>query len=99
MNNGRGIIAALLLIVVSLIVCAAIGRANVPDAELYPRTGIVTGIDRDADVVTWTDGAGLDWSFYGCEDWMIGDHVAAIMDDNGTATVYDDVIVTARYAG
>ena len=66
---------------------------------LYPRSGIVTGIDRDADVVTWTDGAGNDWSFYGTGDWMIGDGVAALMDDNGTAIVTDDVIVSVRYAG
>lgn len=61
--------------------------------------GTVTGLDRDADVVEWTDGAGLVWSFYGCEEWMIGDGVAALMDDNGTAIVTDDVIVTVRFAG
>ena len=70
-----------------------------PGAGLYPLAGTVTGLDQGANVVTFTDGAGNDWEFYGTEDWMIGDGVAALMDDNGTAIVTDDVIVTVRYAG
>ena len=73
--------------------------AGKTETGVYPRSGIVTGIDRGADVVTWTDAAGLDWSFYGVEDWMIGDGVAALMDDNGTAIVTDDAIVAVRFAG
>ena len=77
------------------------GPAAAPEAPagLYPLAGTVTGLDRAEDVVTFTDGAGLVWSFYGCDDWMIGDGVAALMDDNGTAIVTDDVIVSVRYAG
>jgi len=30
---------------------------------------------------------------------MVGDGIAAIMDDNGTETVTDDVIVSVRYIG
>ena len=70
-----------------------------PGAGPYPLAGTVTGLDQGANVVTFTDGAGNDWEFYGTEDWMIGDGVAALMDDNGTAIVTDDVIVSARYAG
>ena len=89
--------AAMLLVGAGLM----IGPAAAPEAPagLYPLAGTVTWLDRDADVVEWTDGAGLVWSFYGCDDWMIGDGVAALMDDNGTAIVTDDVIVTVRYAG
>lgn len=83
-----------MLLSAGLMACGAAARTG-----LYPRSGIVTGIDRDADVVTFTDGAGNAWSFYGTEDWMIGDHVAGIMDDNGTASIYDDVIVSVQYAG
>lgn len=74
-------------------------KSTAPKHEQYPKAGIVTAIDRDADTVTFTDGAGLDWSFYGVEDYMVGDYVAAIMDDNGTENVLDDEIVTVRYAG
>ena len=89
--------AAVLLVGAGLLT----GPAAAPEAPagLYPLAGTVTGLDRAEDVVTFTDGAGNDWEFYGTEDWMIGDGVAALMDDNRTAIVTDDVIVSVRYAG
>ena len=65
----------------------------------YPACGIVTRIDRQADLVTFTDFNGNDWTFDGVEDWALGDIAAAIMDDNGTESVCDDEIVTVQYAG
>ena len=32
-------------------------------------------------------------------DWDVYDLVSCIMDNKGTATVYDDEVVTAMYAG
>ena len=84
------------LLVAGIITGTSASRSR---SGVYPLAGTVTGIDTGADVVTFTDGAGNDWEFYGTEDWMIGDDVAALMDDNGTGTAYDDVIVTVRYAG
>jgi hypothetical protein len=97
--TGRGVIAVLIGAVIALVVGASFGRANVQNAEVYPRSGVVTSIGRDEDVVEWTDGAGLVWSFNGCEDWMVGDGVSAIMNDMGTNEVYDDIIVSICYAG
>ena len=87
------------LLVYTLIFVVVFGRSFDTDADLYPLAGIVTGIDRDTDAVEWTDYSGNEWSFYGIEDWMIGDGVAAIMDDNGTENVADDAIVSVRYVG
>ena len=84
---------ALALIALTLIACSKAKRST-----LYPDAGIVTGVDRETDTVTWTDGWN-DWCFEGTEDWMVGDGIAAIMDDNGTETVTDDVIVSVRYIG
>ena len=89
-------IAAAGALLAGLMIGSGAGKTG---SGLYPRSGTVTGLDHAEDVVTFTDGAGNDWSFYGAEDWMIGDGVAALMDDNGTAIVTDDVIVTVRYAG
>lgn len=60
---------------------------------LYPNVGYVTEIDEESDIVYWNDGENL-WSFYGIEDWMIGDGVAVIMSDEGTESVKDDRMVT-----
>lgn len=83
----------LALIGLTFIACSKANRSN-----LYPDAGIVTGVDRETDTVTWTDGY-HDWCFEGTEDWMVGDGIAAIMDDNGTEIVTDDVIVSIRYIG
>lgn len=72
---------------------------TVTGSSTYPLAGIVTEVDVRNDVVTFTTYSGNEFAFYGTEDWMEGDLVAAIMDDRGTESVYDDEILEVRYAG
>lgn len=74
--------------------------AQGPVITLYARTAKITEVDYDIDTVTLVDGAGLFWQFFGCEDYDTGDLVSMLMSDAGTPeSCYDDVIVSARYAG
>ena len=83
------IIVVLLLIVASSAV-----------AEYYPRTAVVTYLDRENDYVVATDWAGLTWEFIGIEDWCELDIVSMMLDDNNTPTnIYDDIIIKAYYGG
>lgn len=66
-------------------------------AEIYPQTFVVSDIEDD--VLVLIDYNENEWIWEGAEDYAIGDIVAAIMDDNDTITIYDDVIITLRYAG
>lgn len=66
-------------------------------SEKYACMGRVTDIDTNADTVSFIDAYGEQWTFYGSDDWMIGDGIAAVMDDNGTDTRIDDIIINARY--
>lgn len=66
-------------------------------AEIYPQTFVVSGIEDDTLVLV--DYNENEWIWEGAEDYAIGDIVAVIMDDNNTITIYDDVIITLRYAG
>lgn len=66
-------------------------------AEIYPQTFVVSNIEND--VIVLVDYNENEWIWEGAEDYTIGDIVAAIMDDNNTITIYDDAIVTLRYAG
>lgn len=87
----RLILAAVLL---SFLLCQSTSPQH------YPLAGVVSEIDRSADVVTVEDAAGNLWRFTGAEDWCLGDLAALLMDDGGTPeNVMDDVIVAARYAG
>lgn len=63
----------------------------------YAKSGIVTRVDRKTDTATFADPSGNEWSFAGAEDWMVGDHIAAVMDDNGTESILDDIIVSVHY--
>ena len=68
-------------------------------AEIYPETAKVVEVDYDTDTVTVETFTGFLFTFYGCEDWMVGDCASLIMEDNGTELVYDDEIIMAQYGG
>ena len=64
----------------------------------YPMAGVVVDVNYDTDIVTIDSHSNL-WEFKGTEDWCPGDIAACIMSDNGTRTIYDDIIVDVRYQG
>lgn len=70
-----------------------------PEPEYYPAAAVVFEIDRESDTVFAEDYNGNVWAFYGAEDWVCGDVVSLMMCDMGTQTIYDDEIVSVRYAG
>ncbi len=65
--------------------------------EKYAKTMRVCELDKETDTVTMVDSNGNLWEMGGCEDWFVGDGCACIMDNNGTETIYDDVVVKATY--
>ena len=67
--------------------------------SIYPRTAVVTEINRDTNTITVTDNVGYMWQFTETDDWENGDIVSMIMHDNGTDVITDDSIVSVRYHG
>ena len=82
-----------------LIISLMTGATPTSKGDIYPDTMTVTGIDTEADVVTLTTSSGHMYQFYGVEDWQIGDICSCIMNDNGTETIEDDIIVDTKYSG
>lgn len=71
--------------------------ATAPKTEqLYPTAGIVSNVDRGANVVT-VKTYGAEYSFAEVDDWCVGDEVAMIMSDNGTQKITDDYVIDYRY--
>lgn len=66
-------------------------------STFYPATMVITNISGD--VVTMETATGHVYEMTGAEDYMTGDLVALIMDDNGTPEITDDKIISAHYAG
>lgn len=67
--------------------------------NLYPRTAIVTNINRQADFVKAKCSNGNKYYFYGAKDYEIGDIVSLIAKKNLTEFVIDDAVVSNRYDG
>jgi hypothetical protein len=74
---------------------------SAPDTSgLYSWCGIITVMDYKNDLVTVETANGLQYTFYGCEDYFGGDLVDLLMWDNGTPeTVLDDLVIDANYSG
>lgn len=78
---------------------------------IYPMTMIVVetsiddkgteSIEDDGGEIILVDSNGSEWVYEEYpEDYMPGDFVSLIMDDNGTPNyIYDDVILDMRYSG
>ena len=75
------------------------GFCNTDTMTEYPETFIVVAVDEDHDFITLMDFNGFTWTWYGVDDWMIGDIAAAIMDSNGTEFIADDEIIMLKYSG
>lgn len=67
------------------------------DLEFYPKSGTVVELETATDTVVVEDRSGNFWSFEGIEDWMIDDHCAMIMCNNGTSEISDDIICKVIY--
>lgn len=65
----------------------------------YPQTMVVAQIDEPVDSVTIETATGYQYSFWGIEDYEVGDIVSVTMNDNATETIEDDKIVSVRFSG
>lgn len=82
---------------VVVVVPAASSEPRYAASNLYAEAGVVTELDYAADVVTFMDTRGMYWSFYGIEDWQVGDLLCAILYDAGTFDPLDDAVIGATY--
>lgn len=92
-----GCLAAVAGVVVHCSGCSE--KFSQKDTANYPLTAVVTKINSLNNTVSVTDGNGFIWDFSDSEDWLEGDVCSMIMNDNGTESIFDDVIVTVRYGG
>lgn len=83
-----------------VIACAILmGIAACASAEQYPQTFVVDSINYNQNYMILIDFNGNEWIHEDVEDFDRGDIVAAIMEERGTPTIYDDEIIMIRYAG
>jgi len=94
-NNGNVAVRVMMVMLVFVLWLSGVhGKA-----ETYALTTVVVSLDYDTDTVEVEDFNGNVWAFDGCEDWQLMDVCALSMDDNNTANIYDDVILSTRYNG
>lgn len=89
-----GLICAILALI--LFICKNQSQIKVTE---YPHVGVVTYVDNNNKSIRITDNNGYVWEYHDVEDWQVGDVCAMIMNDNGTNTILDDIIVKIKYEG
>lgn len=94
------------IVEVVLVVVGALGLGMLAGIVFGDRTNhayaaamVVVQVDTLTDTVTCEDANGNLWQFKGCEDWMLGDIAAMMLDDHGTEEIYDDEITGVWYSG
>lgn len=70
---------------------------NKVNHDYYPMTTVVREIDIKNDVVTVENSNGHLFEFMGVEDWQVGDICSLMLDNNGTESIFDDIILKAIY--
>lgn len=86
-------------IIFTTIILAIFTLSFFAHAEIYPTTFIVTNINVDNNLLTLTDFTGNEWLYESIEDWFIGDITSAIMDNNNSEHIEDDIIIQLKYEG
>ena len=89
---------SLMIALLIFVMCVMVAHAE-EEPNFYAKVGIIFRMNYEEDIVYVVDFFGEEWSFFGCEDWDIGDFVAAVMDTMGTELIYDDEIVSVTYNG
>ena len=65
--------------------------------QLYAATMRVYEANEETDILTLEDSQGFLWEIAGIDDWTAGDFANVILDDAGTAEIFDDVVLAVKY--
>lgn len=87
------------ILIASLLTALSLTTPQYDLGNTYPRAMEVVELETETDTVVCVDAVGLEWAFYGIEDYFVGDIVIATMYDEGTENIYDDSIIDTRYSG
>lgn len=86
--------------ILALIASLTNTNPSAENQELCMRAMEIVQLDYNTDTVYCVDAVGLEWAFFGCEDYNEGDLITALMWNNGTCdTILDDVILDTEYSG
>lgn len=92
----KRVLATVLSAVMAITPATAI-QAKAHKSHLYPAAGIVRATYKKSSVVSVKLKNGVIFEFYAedVKDWHKGDLCAMIIDNNGTKTIYDDMVIDA----
>lgn len=95
---ATALVSSVATFIVTTTVCQVKTKKYIRE-KLYPRTAIVTDINRAGDFVTAKCSNGNKYYFYGAKDYEIGDIVSLIAKKNLSTVVTGDTVVSNRYDG
>lgn len=63
------------------------------EANEYTEAGVIVSANETTDEIIFETSDGNEFAFYSEKNYEVGDVIAVIMNDNGTASVTDDSII------
>lgn len=91
------VVTTLLLLALVGGLAAIVTLSAKPATNDYAMTCKVVELDDENDLVVLVDANGFEWAWEGIEDWQVGDCASLLMNDNGTAEIFDDIILSMHY--
>lgn len=91
-------ICAVIAIIMSIIATVILHYITSPtnNNAHYITQAKVISVDTVSDTVQIEDSHGEIWEFFGTENFQKDNFVIALMDNQGTSTIYDDEILSVR---
>lgn len=91
------------VIAATMTLTTVVPASPVLPSNFYPNNGVVTQVAKAGSnwKITFTDPCGRMWAWMDTDgDWVKGDLIAVVMDNNGTPYYpKDDKVVSVRYTG
>lgn len=82
-------------IILTMFTASLIGEAY-HSGQLYTLTGVVTEVDTELRLTTFTDTNGESWRFAGIKNWTVGDSIKVTVNSNNTKDFHDDKVIGAN---
>ncbi len=95
-ENQKIIITFIIASIILTLFTASLIGETYHKGQLYTLTGVVTEVDTESRLTTFTDTNGESWRFVGVKNWTIGDSIRVTVNSNNTKDFHDDKVIGAN---
>lgn len=79
--------------VIALVIALTLTLTIAANAQVYWRRAYVLTIDAEEDYFTIVDEEGELWELTECLQWLVGDELLLLIEDNDTEEIHDGIVL------